>query len=191
MRMMFVGAHPDDIELLVGGTLLKAKDEGHDVTVIVCTNGQIRKGNRTEEQLDSIVAMKVCGRLLHYEDGALKNDAQLVSSIDECVRDFRPDVVFTHCPEDYHNDHVVVSKAVKAANRGGRFNLVYFAPYDLTINFEANMFVDITNYIYRKKILLDNFESQKDRWYFNLKRIHHGTAFSDCVERFRIDFIKL
>ena len=100
-------------------------------------------------------------------------------------------MVYTHCPEDFHQDHKAVSQMVRAINRNKDFGLAYFPSVDVTADFKANLFVDIDKYWHRKRDILNIFASQKDRWYIEMEETGFSTPFARHVERFYLEFIKL
>ena len=54
MRVLAVGAHPDDLELLCGGTLAKYAQLGHHVTMAVATNGEVGSMTLTKEEIAAV-----------------------------------------------------------------------------------------------------------------------------------------
>ena len=125
MKVLVVGAHVDDIEGMMGGTLaLLVAQAGHEITARVAFShreGAIFEGKdhgdvRFEEARRSFAHLALppptifenhCGDLsVLYR---LRN--ALVATIEYC----KPDAVFTHWPGDLHGDHQVTSFAVKDA----------------------------------------------------------------------------
>jgi LmbE family N-acetylglucosaminyl deacetylase len=114
VKIMAVGAHPDDIEILAAGTLAKYGKQGHDVAMCVMTDGslgsdtgalaeiaQVRRGEAEESASLIGAGLYWIGR----PDGLLIDDRQTRSSVAESLRHFAPDLILAHAPDDYHPDH--------------------------------------------------------------------------------------
>ena len=137
-RFLFIGPHPDDIEIGAGATAAKLTDAGKDVCFLICTDGRYGLGNapagttpeelaaiRREEALRSASLLGVKDvRFLCLSDGARYEQRELVSAIASVIGTFRPDVIFAPDPDvvsECHEDH----RRVGAAAR----QLACFAPY--------------------------------------------------------------
>lgn len=114
MRIMAVGAHPDDIEILAAGTLAKYKKQGHDVAMCIMTDGSLGAETGTPEQIAELrrdeaqESAAIIGADLYWigrPDGFLADDRRTRVSVAESLRDFAPDLILTHSPNDYHPDH--------------------------------------------------------------------------------------
>lgn len=190
MKYLFIGAHPDDIELFCGGTVLRAVEE-NDVTCLVVTGGQIREGNRLDEQYSAWKKMGVLGMFLNKEDGRLFHNLDLVKAIDDVVGKIKPDIVFSHWEGDHHQDHIAIAKATKSSSRLG-FSLITYPSHDINSSFEANLFVEVD--MKKKLNLLKVFKSQEDRWYFKdevIKAKCMATNFGKYVEKFKIEALRI
>ncbi|MPZ20517.1 MAG: PIG-L family deacetylase [Luteitalea sp.] len=124
-RVLAVMAHPDDVEILIGGTLLHLVAEGWSAGIITRTAGDGGSNEaRTKEEIsrirhaeakasaDSIGAWYACAGLMDAEVFA---NAESVRTIVELLRTFAPDVVITHSPTDYMVDHEETSRTVRSA----------------------------------------------------------------------------
>ena len=123
--VLAIGAHPDDLELLCGGTLALFSRSGSRVVMVHLSNGEkggiggsvdeIRATRRTEAVASASVigAESFCGDIPDAEVIANLENRALVIDI---IRRFDPDVVITHSPGDYHADHACVSKLVFEAS---------------------------------------------------------------------------
>lgn len=120
MRVLAVGAHPDDLELLAGGTLARFCAEGHDVTMCHVASGNRGSYHATAEE---IAATRLAeARTAAAEIGArhatlgiadcevdASDPVQRRLAVD-LVRRHRPDLVITHSPGDYMADHNETSR---------------------------------------------------------------------------------
>jgi LmbE family N-acetylglucosaminyl deacetylase len=193
-----VGAHYDDIELNCLGTLLKAKEQGAKVWIIVCTDGAM--GGDSMERLKE---QSQVNRLIKYNgwvsmglpDGALKHNSDLVRRIENVMElDFKPNYIITHTEKDFHQDHIAVAKAVKSANRSASASLITFPSQDIKQPFTANLFVDITKYFDTKLEIIKHFKSQLGKPWLQEDTIiarNLGTGVAKYVEKFHIEFLKL
>lgn len=111
-------AHPDDAELLAGGTLIRAVTQGHNVAALDLTRGELgSKGTpelRAKESQRAAELMGLASReSLGLPDGHLKNDDAMRRMVVEAIRRLRPRVVITHYPTGRHPDHRRASELVR------------------------------------------------------------------------------
>lgn len=125
MRVMAVGAHPDDIEFLCAGTIARYTARGDYAVNVVFTNGDMGHKILSPEELAKIrceearQAAEVVGadlKMLGEPDEWLFHDKRTRLMMIDCIREFNPDVIITHAPEDYHPDHRCCSDIVFAAS---------------------------------------------------------------------------
>lgn len=125
-RLLVAMAHPDDAEILVGGTLLHLHAAKWELGIITMTAGDCGAGEqRTGEDIarvryrearaaaDAIGAWYRCAGLQDIEVFA---NTESVRRVTELLRRFAPDVVITHSPADYMLDHEETSRIVRAAS---------------------------------------------------------------------------
>ncbi len=134
MKILAVGAHLDDIEIAVGGTLAKAIENGHEVkTLIMSKSGYTNKDGEVQRSDEDAVAegtkaLQTLGvtdiEILDFPTKDIPFESDVVTAIDRCISDYGPDIIFTHHPFDTHQAHVGVSNATIAAAR--RKNTVFF-----------------------------------------------------------------
>ncbi|HMV82837.1 MAG TPA: PIG-L family deacetylase [Blastocatellia bacterium] len=124
MRLLAAMAHPDDAEILIGGTLFHLKALGWELGIITMTSGDCGSATHTREEIsriryaeakaaaDCLGAWYECVGLMDVEIFAnAENQRRLV----ELMRRFQPDVVITHSPVDYMLDHEETSRLARAA----------------------------------------------------------------------------
>jgi N-acetylglucosamine malate deacetylase 1 len=114
------GAHPDDVELACGATLLKIIDEGLQAAVCDLTKGEMgtlgTPGTRKKEAEKAAQVMGYRARTtLDLGDSKLFYSEENLAGIIRIIRHFRPDVVFANPPDERHPDHVKASKLVTDA----------------------------------------------------------------------------
>jgi LmbE family N-acetylglucosaminyl deacetylase len=137
-RYLFLGPHPDDIEIGAGATAAKLAAMGKDVCFLVCLDGRFGDGNAPEgvrgdalvalrktEALASAAALGISDvRFLDLSDGGFYKQTELVEGIARVAGDFRPEVILARDPDvtsECHADHLNVGRAAK--------QVAYFAPY--------------------------------------------------------------
>jgi bacillithiol biosynthesis deacetylase BshB1 len=111
MDLLVFGAHPDDCELFVGGTVAKLVRLGHRVGIVDLTEGEMSsRGTLEERRRESAEASAILGiqeRInLALGDTLLQNTPEARLRIIEVLREYRPALVFYQYPEDRHPDHV-------------------------------------------------------------------------------------
>ena len=154
MKILAIGAHPDDIEVGCAGNLLKYAKAGchHDIYLLVMTNGArggeeaVRKGE--QERSAAILGAKdlVWGG---YDDTDLSPHMnRMVSDIEALIRKICPDFIFVNHGNDTHQDHRSLSKATVSATRYVKNVLFYEVP--TTVNFSPLVFVDIKDTLNKK-----------------------------------------
>ncbi len=114
LRLLVIGAHPDDCDLLAGGTAVKFRNKGHVVKFVSATNGNaghFRLGGgelarvRAEEARQAGLVAGVEYEVMDSDDGRLDTDIATREKLIAIIRGFNPDIIFTHRPHDYHPDH--------------------------------------------------------------------------------------
>jgi N-acetylglucosamine malate deacetylase 1 len=123
MRILALGAHPDDLEIFIGGTLLAWKAMGAELALAIATDGAaggwespdvLRRTRRAEAEA-AAEPLAVAPAFLDFPDGQLCPDAALVGALRDLVAGSRPDLVVTHAPNDYHADHRALAQAASQA----------------------------------------------------------------------------
>ena len=170
-RILALGAHPDDIEIGCGGTILRlaAEVRGLEVLwVVFCSNPE-RAGEASASArafLKGVPAAQVIVR--EYRDGFLPWSGAVVKDEFEALkREFSPDLVFTHYRQDRHQDHRLVSDLTWNTWRD-HFILEYEIPkYDGDFG-SPNFFAPLPERTLDSKIalLLEHFPSQSRRAWF-------------------------
>lgn len=125
VRLLILGAHPDDAEIHAGGLIARHAARGAVIRMVSVSDG--RSGHHEIPPQDLVVIRREearsSGKLIGAEsvtwdfpDGGLQPDLPLRASIIREIRSFRPDLVLTHRTCDYHPDHRAVAQAVQDAS---------------------------------------------------------------------------
>ncbi|MBI3454382.1 MAG: PIG-L family deacetylase [Candidatus Rokubacteria bacterium] len=161
MNILAVGAHPDDIEFGCGGTLIKYALKGHDVHLLVLTDGG-RGGDAAERRREQDAAAKVLGAQQvvwgGYRDTEVPLDRSLIQKVESVLHLISPTLILTPFGDDTHQDHRHLSASVVTASRYTRNVLFYEGP--TTANFTPSVFVDINAVLERKLEALRAHASQ-------------------------------
>ncbi|OBQ67675.1 PIG-L deacetylase family protein [Mesorhizobium erdmanii] len=123
MKILALGAHPDDIEIFMFGTLAAYAAQGADLTFAVATDGarggksdaKVLTSVRREEATAAAALLGAAPRFLDFPDGELVADAGLIGALKTLIRETGPDLVISHAPNDYHADHRALSDGVRIA----------------------------------------------------------------------------
>lgn len=205
MNILAVGAHPDDLEILCGGTLALCAQRGDTVTMAIVTDGSAGHAEIPPDRLAEIrreeagaAAEQIGAQFvwLGLRDEFVFNDEPTRLLLLDMIRAAQPEVILTHNPDDYHPDHRAVSRTtfdasfimglpnVKTAHPAhpGVASLYYFDSL-AGQGFLPTEYVDITETWEAKAAMLTCHRSQVD-W---LR--HHDSIdiheFMETVARFR------
>ena len=160
-----LGAHPDDLELGVGGTLARLARAGTRVIMAVASIPNDYGVRRRE----AIRAADILGcelRILMDNGSQRIEDVkhyQLVGLVDALVREYKPAALLTHSASEIHRDHVSIHNACLSTQRLQYFDLFYFHPTfcrPLPIPFQSRAYVDVSDTIEVKMQAVAAHESQ-------------------------------
>ncbi len=145
---MAIGAHPDDIEFYMGGTLLLLKKAGYETHYLSLASGNcgsVEYNNATARSIrnhEARAGAKILGAQFHpsiTDDLEIVYSVELLRALAAIVREVKPTIVLTHSPQDYMEDHTNTSRlAVTATFARGMPNFKSKPPtpsaeYDVTI----------------------------------------------------------
>src|SRR5579872_2922642 len=125
LRLLILGAHPDDAEFHAGGLAAIYREAGHVVKMVSVTNGESGHFRISGKELADIrrIEARAAGEVIGatYEvwnnpDGRLLATIAVRERIIRELRTFGPDLVLTHRLNDYHPDHRAVGQAVQDAS---------------------------------------------------------------------------
>jgi LmbE family N-acetylglucosaminyl deacetylase len=169
-KIVVIGAHPDDPEGGMGGTLAKHSYKGDDVHIILCTLGGVL-GDPKEREDEAKVAARLLNaklKVLDYPVSKLNQTSiEFVNVLKEAIERFYPDRLYTHSLFDYHQVHVAVSKSALKAAGGIKQILFYEYVSSTTPEFKPNAYVDISKYIELKVKCVEAHKSQTNKFYMH------------------------
>ena len=193
MNILAIGAHPDDLEVSCGGTLIRYVREGHKVSMCNVSGGdkghvvikpdELRQIRRKEAQ----EAAKVIGAD-HYSidssDGYVESgDKETRNRVIELIRKTEPDVIITHNPDDYMRDHIqagllaydasfisTLPHLLTQSSYTTNFPTVFYMDTLAGVGFIPTEYVNISDVIDQKLEALSCHESQI-KWMLDHDRI--------------------
>jgi len=124
LRILVLGAHPDDADIKAGGTAALWRRLGHEVKLVSVTNGgaghQTLRGEalvarRRAEAQSAGAVIGASYDVLDHPDGGLLPTLEARQQLIRFIRGFQPDLILTHRPNDYHPDHRYTSVLVQDA----------------------------------------------------------------------------
>lgn len=188
MKILVIFPHPDDAVICAGGTLTRWIEEGHHVTAVCCTPGNVGtlRLDQTAAELAAArtqeleKAHRISGiqslEILPFPDGGVMDLSSLRRELFRCVRQYQPDRVMTMDPwarYEVHPDHIQVGRMAAEAAAFACFPLLY--PEQLTARIRPhnaselwfmgllgqppNTFVNIERQLEKKVDALLQFES--------------------------------
>jgi N-acetylglucosamine malate deacetylase 1 len=124
LRLLVIGAHPDDAEYKAGGLAALYRRDGHGVRFVSLTNGEAGHhevwgpslvARRTAEAKAAAEVVGLETEVWDNPDGRLVVTLERREAVIRLIRSYRPDLVLTHRPNDYHPDHRAASLLVQDA----------------------------------------------------------------------------
>ena len=129
MRVLFIGAHPDDIEIECGGTVAKCVKRGDEVYCCHLSDGDLGHVEIMPKELGEIrrgeakKAGEISGATViwggFHDLGIFAENREPVDKVVEIIRQVDPDFIVTHNPDDYMPDHTATYSLVFAASFAG------------------------------------------------------------------------
>ena len=183
MNVLAIGAHPDDLEFMCAGTLLKCKDRGDKIFVALTTSGNTGSNviptkeetaaTREAEQLACSEYYGAETMFLRFDDEGLLDTPETRRAVLNAIRWADPDLILCNPPWDPSPDHGMTGKLVTEVllSVGGQLHdsdyppmtkqpCVFFYSKDAQLDFPADIYVDITDYMDTKRKLCTMHTSQ-------------------------------
>jgi len=190
-KILVVASHPDDEILGCGGTIAKLSKSGNIVKTIILTKGISSRFDSNKNEIiklqdklnkSSKAANKVIGvknlKFFDLPDNQFDNNSllSLTKVIEKEIKNFKPNIIFTHFINDLNIDHQYTSRAVLTAARPQTKNsvdqILFFeinssTDYQINSNglqFMPNYFVDISKTVKLKKKALEIYKSEMKKY---------------------------
>jgi bacillithiol biosynthesis deacetylase BshB1 len=180
LDLLFIAAHPDDVELGAGGTILKYKKEGKKVGLIDLTRGELgTRGSAILRDEEAAEAAKILGidarENLKFKDGFFKNDEEHQKEVIRIIRKYQPEIIITNAYNDRHPDHGRASDLVndscflsglpKVSTEDNGVNQAAWRP-NLLLHFiqdqyiEPDIVIDVTEFMDQKLASIRAYKTQ-------------------------------
>jgi LmbE family N-acetylglucosaminyl deacetylase len=170
-RVLCLGAHSDDIEIGIGGTLLKLAGQASDLevwwVVFSASGPRAEEASRSADEFLSGVARKQV-KIGSFRESYFPSEWSTIKEwFEEIKAKFDPDVVFTHYRDDRHQDHRVLSDLAWNTFRNHLILEYEILKYDGDLG-HPNVFVPVSEQLCARKIalLMKHFKTQSTRHWF-------------------------
>jgi bacillithiol biosynthesis deacetylase BshB1 len=175
LDMLVFAAHPDDIELTCGGTIIKLANEGYHIGIVDLTQGELgTRGDAEIRQKEANKAADIMGikirENLGYPDGNIEINMKNRLKIIKIIRNYMPCLVFLPYWKGRHFDHIHCSNLVsEAAFYAGlskietgqkAFRPLRLIYYMIRHDFRPTFIIDVSNYFEDKLKAIQAYESQ-------------------------------
>lgn len=188
LRILMIGAHPDDCDIKSGGTAALFAKMGHEVKFLSITNGDaghmemgggMLAKRRYAETQEVAKRLGIQYNVLDNHDGELLPTLEIRLDVIRKIREWGADVVISHRPNDYHPDHRYTGVLVQDAAfmvgvpniaadtpplRKNPVFLYYQDNFQKPNTFSPDIVIDITSVIDQKIYALDAHTSQFYEW---------------------------
>jgi len=163
--VLAIGAHPDDLEIGIGGTLAKLAKEGARVVMVIASipkdfEVRLAEAKRGAEILGCEARLLLDAGPQRLED---VKTCDLVGLLDAVIREHEPAAVLTHSNADFHNDHLLVYNACLPTQRLRYFDFFSYHPTNcrpVPVQFHPRAYVDVSDTIDAKMHAITAHASQ-------------------------------
>lgn len=170
-RVLFLGAHPDDIELGCGALLHQIVDKTEVLCVTLSDNQKNPDlKNVKDEHLKSMAVLGVPAEKVVFGPFTTRvfpdSRQEILEYFLKLRRDFKPDLIFVHSQHDIHQDHNTMTDEALRAFRG--ITVLGFDVVRSSYGFFPHFLVEVSEESVNKKIeALSQYETYRDKYYFN------------------------
>ena len=198
-RVLFIGAHPDDIELGCGALLHHIVNETEMLCVTLSDNQKNPDlVNLRDEHLRSMAVLGIPEEKVVFGPFVTRvfpdSRQEILEYFLKFRREFKPDLIFVHSQHDIHQDHNVITDEALRAYRG--ITLLGYDVVRSSYGFFPHFLVEVNEEDVRKKIeALTAYETYRERYYFNSEltrsiMIRHG-ALAECPYAEGFDILRI
>ncbi len=185
MKILAIGAHPDDIEIFMYGLLAACKKRGDEIITVIATDGAAGnylgiKNLKKIRMKETRLGLKKISKpiFLGLEDGNLSSSKNSKLIINKCIEKQNPDLIVTHDLNDYHSDHRSLSGIV-TESAGFKYPIL-FSDTLMGVNFEPDFYIDITNFIAEKNEAVMAHKSQNPIMFWKAVKLMNRFRSAQC-----------
>jgi len=161
--------HADDETFGMGGTLLLAKEQGINTSLVIMTNGILGLADK-EKSLAASIRCEEAKKAAHLlgiqtitfldeEDRALSVNESIIKRIQALILQYKPDCIFIPAPLELHPDHRMTAFIVWQALQNMELTLDIYA-YEISVQGFINTLIDITSVAQQKHQVMQSYQSQ-------------------------------
>ena len=185
MKILALGAHPDDIEIFMYGLISIYQKKGNQIYTMIATDGA-KGGSLAKDKLvskrvtEAILGLKKLSEpiFLNIPDSELGEMPEHKKIIKDSILKIMPDLIITHSQYDYHSDHRSLSLLTSSA-------VIHYIPILycdtlMGINFVPNYYIDITDHYLLKKNAILKHKSQKPQRFVDLFKLMNSYRAAQC-----------
>ncbi|MDD1749944.1 MAG: PIG-L family deacetylase [Methanothrix sp.] len=198
-RVLFLGAHPDDIEIGCGALLHHIVNQTQILCVTLSDNQKNPDLKNVKwEHYQALAVLGVPEEKIVFGPFTTRvfPDArqEILEYFLQLRRDFNPDLIFVHSKQDIHQDHLTMTDEALRAFRG--ITVLGFDVVRSSYGFFPHFLVEVTEEDVKKKIeALSKYETYRDRYYFNSEvtrsiMVRHG-ALAECPFAEGFDILRI
>lgn len=173
MEILFVGAHPDDIEIGAGGTVAKHVKRGDGVHFLILTCGE-RSGNPRIRKKEAERSAEILGvksiKIGGFQDTKVSASVETINAIEERIKKIDPYRVYGPSISDYHQDHRNLAYSIVAAARKIPQVLAIELP-NVHLQFDPKYYVEIDGTMKLKELAIETFRSQSKKYYMTKEAV--------------------
>jgi len=204
MKVLFLAPHTDDVELGAGGTLFKFYENGYEILWVVLSTAEDSLPDNLPKDTLKKEFLNVCSslgfkernyKIFNFRVRRLHEHRQEILERLVEIRDaFSPDLVIGPSPNDYHQDHQVLTNEMIRAYKNTSAIICYELPWN-HVRFDTRAFVKLRKSHVNKKVdLLKNYKSQimvnkpyfSEDFVFGWARLRGTQVNSEFAEAFEV-----
>ena len=185
MKILAIGAHPDDIEIFMYGLLSIFKKQGNKVYTMIATDGAMGGAFADNELVQNRVREAIAGLkklsepiFLNLPDSKLGQEVEHQKIIKENILSIMPDLIITHSQFDYHADHKSLS--LLTTNAVSHYVPILYCDTLMGVNFNPNYYFDITDYCKFKKEAVLKHKSQNPQRFVDVFTLMNRYRAAQC-----------
>ena len=171
MRIVAVGAHPDDIEFGCFGTLSHYLSMGHEIFLVLFSSGELLGNieNRENEARESAKLLNADIQFFKFPDANIGAKNNTIDIFRNYLSEINPDILFVHHYYDRHQDHIATNKICLSSTHF--FDKILFYEGPSTFDFLPNIYFTIDDHFKIKVNGLNTFKSQTKKPYLSIESL--------------------